>query len=77
MNNLISKDEKIKKSYVYIGYLILKHLSKNKKNKISIFDISSNIQKHTQINSKQFIYSLTFLYSTGLIDFQEPYIIKK
>ena len=39
MELLISKDEKIKTSVVYVGYLILKELKKTKDDKVSIFDL--------------------------------------
>lgn len=71
---LISKDENIKHSIVYIGYIILKELSLKKDKKISIYEIATTLKKNDLLISEQFNYSLMFLYSTGIIDFEEPYI---
>jgi hypothetical protein len=72
--SLISKDENITNSIVYIGYLILKEISKSTDKKISIYDIANILKKHNALNSEQLNYTLMFLYSAGIIDFEEPYI---
>lgn len=71
---LISKDENIKHSVVYIGYIILKELSLKKNKRISIYEIATALKKNNLLISEQFNYSLMFLYSAGIIDFEEPYI---
>lgn len=71
---LISKDENIKHSVVYIGYIILKELSLKKNSRISIYEIATTLKKNNLLISEQFNYSLMFLYSAGIIDFEEPYI---
>jgi len=75
--NLISKDENIKNSIVYIGYIILKELSLRKEGKMSIYDIAGLLKKEKLLNSEQLNYSLMFLYATDIVDFQEPYIYVK
>ena len=75
--SLISKDENIKQSVVYMGYLILKEISLHKDKKVSIYDIASALKKQKLLDNTQMIYSLMFLYSTGIIDFQEPYVYAK
>lgn len=75
--SLISKDENIKNSIVYIGYIILKELSLRKERKISIYDISSLLKKENLLNGEQLNYSLMFLYAADIVDFQEPYIFAK
>ena len=70
----MSKDENIKKSIVYIGYIILKELSLKPNKKISLYDIASILKKESLLNSEQLNYSLMFLYATDIIDFEEPYI---
>lgn len=72
--SLISKDEDIKNSIVYIGYIILKELSLKKDKKISIYEIATVLKKNNLLISEQFNYSLMFLYSADIIDFVEPYI---
>lgn len=72
--SLISKDENMKHSIVYIGYIILKEISLRKDNKISIYDIAGLLKKDNLLNSEQLNYSLMFLYAADIIDFEEPYI---
>ena len=76
MTSLISKDEQIKTSVVYVGYLILKELRKNKDDKISIFEVSEMLKKRNIMHYRQIIFALMFLHSCGVIDFREPYIYK-
>lgn len=71
---LISKDENIKTSSVYVGSIILKLLQQSKNGKISIFEMSEHLKKHDIIHYRQMFFGLALLYSTGIIDFQEPYI---
>ena len=76
MESLISKDEQIKTSVVYVGYLILKELRKHKDNKVSIFDLTEMLKKRNVMHYRQIIFALMFLHSCGIIDFREPYIYK-
>jgi len=73
---LISKDENIKTSAVYVGSLILKQIQKSQSEKISIFEVAENLQKQNIISYRQIVFSLMFLYSCGIIDFKEPFIYK-
>ena len=76
MESLISKDEQIKTSVVYVGYLILKELKKHSDSKVSIFDVSEMLKKRNIVHYRQIIFALMFLHSCGIIDFREPYIYK-
>jgi len=71
---LISKDENIKGSSVYIASLILKLFQKNKMKKLSLFEVNEELKKYDIINYRQTVFGLSLLYSTGIIDFKEPYI---
>jgi hypothetical protein len=71
---LISKDENIKTSSVYTASLILKYFQTQKKKQISIFEISQELKKYDIVHYRQFFFGLAFLYSTGVVDFKEPYI---
>ena len=74
---LIPREENIKTSSVYIGYLVLKKLKAKPENKITIFDITSEVKKELKIiHYRQVVFSLMFLYSCGLINFSAPYIYK-
>lgn len=74
---LISKDENIKRSIVYLGYIILKELSLRNEKKMSIYDVANVLKKHEILNSQQLTYSLMFLHAADIIDFNEPYIYVK
>lgn len=75
---LVSKDENLKTSSVYVASLILKQIQKQKVDKISIFEISKELKKYNISRYRHLFFGLAFLYSSGIIDFKEPFIyIKK
>ena len=75
---LVSKDENIKTSPVYVASLILKKIQKQRVDKISIFEISKELNRHNITRYRHMFFGLAFLYSSGIIEFKEPYIyIKK
>jgi len=74
MSQLVLGEGNIKSSTIYIGFLILKELKKSKNQKLSIYKISEVLSKNGIKNSRQLIFGLTFLYSLGIIKFEEPYI---
>lgn len=75
---LVSKDENIKTSSVYVASLILKQIQKQKVDKISIFEVSKELKKQNISRYRHLFFGLAFLYSAGIIDFKEPFIyIKK
>ncbi len=76
MSTLISKDENLKSSVVYQGYLILKKLKGKKEGKISIFEVAEILKKEGLLHGRQLTFALVFLYSMGIIDFKPPYIYK-
>lgn len=77
MNNLITKDEDIKTTPVYIGYLILKILKKQKSDKISIYELIEKLKIELKVvHYKQIVLALSFLHTVGVVDFSEPYIYK-
>lgn len=71
---LLSKDENIKTSSVYVASLILKMFQKRKTKKISIFEVAEELKKYDIEHYRQVIFGLSFLYSAGVVDFKEPYI---
>jgi hypothetical protein len=71
---LISKDESIKTSSVYVASLILKMFKKRKTEKLSIFEVAEELKKFEINHYRQIIFGLSFLYSTGIVDFKELYI---
>lgn len=68
----------LKSSAMYIGYIILKEIQKQNKDKISIFDVYKALKKAGITSSRQLILGLSFLYSVNIIDFEEANIwVKK
>ncbi len=75
--SLISKDENIRHSIVYIGYLILKDLSKAENSRSTIYDLASSLNKQEVFSGEQLNYSLMFLFALDIIEFEQPYIYIK
>lgn len=71
---LLSKDENIKTSSIFVASLILKMFQKKKLKKLSIFEVAEELKKYDIEHYRQVIFGLSFLYSAGVIDFKEPYI---
>ena len=71
---LISKDENVKTSSVYVASLILKLFQKKKKIKLSIFEIANDLKKYNIDHYRQLFFGLAFLFSTEIINFSEPYV---
>lgn len=71
---LISKNENVKESSVYIGSLVLKLFKQKKQDKLSVFEVFEYLKKFNITHYRQVIFGLSFLYSTGIIEFKEPYI---
>lgn len=74
---LVSKDENIKTSSVYVASLILKKIQQQKVDKISIFEISKELKMYNITRYRHMFFGLAFLYSSGIIDFKEPFIYIK
>ena len=75
MMKFISRDENIKSTSAYIGYIILRTLKKSKYGKISIFDAVGAIKSDRGVvHYRQLLFALILLYTTHIIDFEEPYI---
>lgn len=71
---LVTKDENIKTSSVFVASLILKNFQRQKTDKLSIFEISKEMKKHQITQYRHLFFGLAFLYTSGIIDFKEPFI---
>ena len=74
INMLISKDENIELSPVLVSSKILKLFGRKKAKRLLIYDVASELKKDGVNGYRPLLFSLTFLYSTGIIEFKEPYI---
>ncbi len=73
---LVSKDEPLRTSMVYIGYLILKRLEKASEARLSLPELAKHLNAHGVNEYRPIMFGLVFLYSVGAIDFKAPYIYK-
>lgn len=72
---LLSPDTPIHTSSVYLGFLILRTLTKQ--DQLSLIDLHSILKKEAKnYNYSSAVNSLMFLYTAGLIDFAAPYIYR-
>ena len=76
MANLFSKDEDILASPPIVGYKLLQFMEKRNLKKVSIFDIANQLKNEKWFSPKNIYFGMVFLFSVGLIDFQQPYIVK-
>ncbi|MDE6053907.1 MAG: hypothetical protein K2G55_09125 [Lachnospiraceae bacterium] len=75
---MIANSNALKSSALYIGYLILKEIQKQGRNKVSIYDVSKALKKSGITSSRQLILGLSFLYSVDIVEFEEANIwVKK
>jgi hypothetical protein len=76
MANLFTKDENLVKSAPFTGAEILKQLQNSDDGRISIFELAKNLRKSNKMTVRSIYYGMVFLYSLGIIEFDEPYLIK-
>ncbi len=75
---MMANSNALKSSALYIGYLILKEIQKQGKDKVSIYDVSKTLKKNGISSSRQLILGLSFLYSVDRVEFEEANIwVKK
>ena len=71
---MMANSNTLKSSAMYIGYLILKEIQKQGRNKVSIYDVSKALKKSGISSSRQLILGLSFLYSVNIVEFEEANI---
>lgn len=74
MPNIFLKDEALNKAPAIVGFEIARFLKRSGKPKVSIFDVVSHFKRESWFSSNAFFYGLVFLYSVGIVDFDEPYL---
>ena len=75
---MIANSNALKSSAMYIGYLILKEIQKQGRDKVSIYDVSKALKKNGISSSRQLVLGLSFLYSVNIVEFEEANIwVKK
>jgi len=75
---MMASSNALKSSAMYIGYLILKEIQKQGRDKVSIYDVSKALKKSGISSSRQLVLGLSFLYSVNIVEFEEANIwVKK
>lgn len=75
---MMASSNALKSSAMYIGYLILKEIQKQGRDKVSIYDVSKALKKSGISSSRQLLLGLSFLYSVNIVEFEEANIwVKK
>lgn len=75
---MMASSNALKSSAMYIGYLILKEIQKQGRDKVSIYDVSKALKKSGISSSRQLVLGLLFLYSVNIVEFEEANIwVKK
>ncbi|TNC67205.1 hypothetical protein FHG71_15690 [Rubellimicrobium roseum] len=77
MPSIFLKDQAINKAPAIVGFEIARFLQSSGKERVSIFDVVDHFKRESWFSSNSFLYGLTFLYSVGLVDFDEPYLIAR
>jgi hypothetical protein len=75
MPSIFLKDEALNKSPAIVGFMIARYIKFSGKGRVSIFDVVDHFKREAWFSSASFIYGLTFLYSVGAIEFEEPYLV--
>lgn len=76
MASLFSKDEDLFSSPPILGYQILRLMQKRKAEKISLFDVADSFKSEKWFSPKNLYFAMIFLFSIGVIKFEQPYIVK-
>jgi hypothetical protein len=76
MGSLFLKDEDIMTSPSIVGYKVLALMNQKKVEKISIFDVADHYKNEKWFTPKNLYFAMMFLFSLGLIEFQNSYITK-
>lgn len=76
MNSLVSKDEPLSTSMVYVGYLVLKRLERAEDGRLSLTEIAKYLADKGIKRSRPMMFALIFLHAAGIIEFKAPYIYR-
>ncbi|GEM_PF-1146309 len=75
--NLFTKSEDIRKSAPLVGAKIIALLDSTKSSKISIFELAKKLRNSDSIGIRTIYYAMIFLYCLELIEFDEPYLVRR
>ncbi len=76
MDNIFLADEQIESAPPVVGFQILSLLVDRDDNQISIFDVVDRLKREPWFSSRKLLLGMVFLYSLGIIEFDQSYIVK-
>jgi hypothetical protein len=76
MTSLFLAGEQVDASPPIVAYKIMSLIKTKGDEKVSIFDITDGFRKEKWFSYNNIVLGLIFLYTVGLIDFDEPYVVK-
>ncbi|CEP36837.1 Putative uncharacterized protein [Halomonas sp. R57-5] len=75
MSNLFTKDEEFKNTAPIIGFEILQLIRNSEDKRVSIFEVAKVLRKKSNTSARGVYYGMIFLFSLGIVDFNEPYVV--
>jgi hypothetical protein len=75
MPNLFLKDEALEKAPAIVGFEVIRYIRSSSEGRVSIFDVVDRFKREKWFTFNSLMYGLTFLYTVGLLDFEEPYLV--
>lgn len=76
MPSLFLKEEDVEASPPIVGYRIMQILEKKENEQVSIFEVTDKFKNEHWFSPRELYMGMIFLYSVGLVDFKQPYIVK-
>ncbi len=77
MPSIFLKDEALEKVPAIVGFEVARYIKGTGKKRVSIFDVVDHFKRESWFSSNSFFYGLIFLFATGIIEFEEPYLIAR
>jgi len=76
MPSLFLAGEHVEASPPIVAYKIMSLIETKADEKVSIFDITDRFRNEKWFSYNNIVLGLIFLYTAGLINFNEPYVVK-
>ena len=76
MPELFLKEEQVDESPAIVGYRIMQIIESRPSKKVSIFDVAEKCKNEPWFSPKTLYLGMMFLFTVGLIEFNQPYIEK-
>jgi hypothetical protein len=75
MPKLVSKDEPLRSSAIFTGYLLLEALRSSPTRRLTLADAASRLRSAGVPHTRPLLFGAMFLYAAGLVEFDAPYLV--